>query len=242
MFYVETRSRIDGRPIVVCITAKSANTKTGSMIQTWILLRDVDPWSAVKEGLDVSICGDCTLRPVNRNACYVRVWRAPLAVWKAYQRGSYVRWRGTPDQIEDLGGKGTPLRIGAYADPTAVSMVFWRHLIRTIEPDSHTGYTHLWQRGTVQAYRSILMASCDSVDDYLMAKRLGWRTFRVMAYQNSPRSDTERPCLASKEVGHKTTCARCGACNGLQSNGFDRVIVAHGNRARNHPCMVGGER
>ena len=96
----EGPSAIDGKPIVVIATGfanKSANGKTGDMIQTWIIREDIKPNDAVKSGDDESICGQCIHRPALKAAiqakgekhirCYVKVWQAPLVVWKAYKRG-----------------------------------------------------------------------------------------------------------------------------------------------------------
>jgi hypothetical protein len=41
----------------------SKNGKTGAMIQTWILRKDINPVKAVKTGLDFMVCGDCWKRP-----------------------------------------------------------------------------------------------------------------------------------------------------------------------------------
>ena len=49
----EGASLIDGAPIVVIATgfaSRSTNRKTGGMVQTYILRRDIDPVSAVQSG------------------------------------------------------------------------------------------------------------------------------------------------------------------------------------------------
>ena len=51
-------SLIDGQPIVAIATYSDRNTKTGQVLQTYILCKDIDPRLASKKGLDVSICGD----------------------------------------------------------------------------------------------------------------------------------------------------------------------------------------
>jgi hypothetical protein len=61
----EGPSMLDGAPIIVIATGlaqDSQNTKTGNLIQTWIMRADVDPMRAIREGLDASICGDCKHR------------------------------------------------------------------------------------------------------------------------------------------------------------------------------------
>ena len=88
-------SKIDGAPIIAIacrITEASNNGKTGAMVQTFIMRRDIAPHIALKSGDDSSVCGDCPLRPIYKGPtrCYVRVYQAPLSVWNAYHRGRYA--------------------------------------------------------------------------------------------------------------------------------------------------------
>ena len=64
-------SPVDNEPIVLIATGasrkeyeQSQNTKTGTMVQTYILKQDEKPSDAVKSGGDESICGKCPLRPI----------------------------------------------------------------------------------------------------------------------------------------------------------------------------------
>ena len=95
-------SLIDGAPIVVIATGLaqgSSNSKTGAMVQTYILRADVSPVDAVRTGQDSAICGTCvhrgrddgsgTGRHVGRT-CYVNVGQGPRAVWAAWKRGRYA--------------------------------------------------------------------------------------------------------------------------------------------------------
>ena len=58
----EGPSPFDGQPIVSIATLHSSNRKTGDMVQTWILPRDLHPLDAVKTGQDSCICGNCPHR------------------------------------------------------------------------------------------------------------------------------------------------------------------------------------
>ncbi len=88
-------SALDGSPIVAIVTGtatRSANAKTGDMLQTWILREDVAPHIAIKTGEDASICGDCPHRGehdgtrwTKTRSCYVQTHNAPLSVWRAYK-------------------------------------------------------------------------------------------------------------------------------------------------------------
>jgi hypothetical protein len=104
MIIYEGSSLLDGQQIIVIATgikSKSSNGKTGGMIQTWILLRDIDPRAANKSGDDYGICGACLHRGkattdpdkvlAIERTCYVKLFQAPLNIWKTYHKGSYGR-------------------------------------------------------------------------------------------------------------------------------------------------------
>ena len=90
----------DGVHIIVLLSGlatPSINTKTGDMIQTYILLEDMAPDVAAITGEDVSICGACNFRPVaaklaksigeNWIECYVDKIRGPAGAWKSWDAG-----------------------------------------------------------------------------------------------------------------------------------------------------------
>jgi len=230
-------SMIDGKPIIAIVTGladSSANSKTGAMLQTWILREDIAPHEALKTGDDASVCGECPLRPVHRNACYVKVYQAPLSIYRAYHRGAYGS-----EPMEDLPalGQGRVVRVGSYGDPAAVPAVIWWRLIRHAK--GWTGYTH--QHGAqggplainVQALRPLVMASVETVPDMHSARGNGWRTFRVAPVGNKEQDASERVCPASKEAGFKTDCASCRACSGMAGRGHSSIVIqAHGVKAR----------
>lgn len=232
----EGPSAHDGAPIVVIVTGitdASSNRKTGAMVQTWILRSDVDPMSALRDGSDVSICGDCPLRGYvvagkrTERACYVNVGQAPLSVWRAYDRGSYAR--ATPEEVAELIAGGD-IRCGAYGDPAMVPLHVWQALISRAR--SHTGYTHQWRARP--EFSGLLMASADNVEDRRDARLAGWRAFYVIPKGSKiPRGAME--CSATREV-NPLQCADCGACggtrNGAKSRAVDVAIHAHGSGAK----------
>lgn len=216
----EGRSAFDGRPIVAIatgLTRTSQNTKTGDMIQIWILPRWISPARALDYGADASVCGSCPLRS---GACYVRI-HTPLSVWRAYHR--HPRRHLEPADIV-----GRVVRLGAYGDPAALPLAVWEELLPYTA--GHTGYTHAW-RTCDPAYRGILMASCDTPADYRDARATGWRTFRSRLWHEALLPG-EIACPASAEAGHRTTCADCGLCDGSRGSSDGRrdiTILAHGS-------------
>ncbi len=233
-------SLLDGAPIVAIAITGSSNRKTGNMVQTYILRDDVSPCDALKSGADASICGDCKHRPALGGACYVVVPQGPTSVWKTYKRGAYPSLAdvitpsnvyGKRDNAVALLGKGRAVRLGTYGDPAAVPALVWEAL--TAECDKRTGYTHQWRTEAARDLRALCMASCDTPEEREEARAAGWRTFRVMLPDELV-GEGEFACPASEEQGKRTTCAKCGACNGATRGTAQAspAIIAHGSKAR----------
>ena len=219
----EGLSPYDQAPIV-CIatgfTDRSANGKTGSMLQTWILRQDVKPNEAFKSGQGRSVCGDCPHAGYNNGTCYVRWYQAPLAVWNCYKRGNYAPIGSDWHLFE-----GASVRFGAAGDPAMVPGHVWRCILQYAA--ANTGYTHQWRQPWAQHLKGICQASCDGMADYIDATAHGWRTFLVKPAAAPAPAGTVH-CAASVEKGAKTTCERCTLCDGASAN---VVINAHGVKA-----------
>jgi hypothetical protein len=227
----EGPSRIDGAPIVAIacrITEASGNAKTGAMVQTFIMRRDIAPHEALKTGDDSSVCGDCPLRPIHKGPtrCYVRVYQAPLSVWNAYQRGRYAMPGVDFDAalLPEL-FEGLSFRIGSYGDPAAIPASVWKTATRKVK--NRTGYTHQWRRRIGVGLKDLCMASADSESDVATATAKGWRTFRVRKH-DAPTLATESICPASKEGGQRVQCDTCGLCKGATIAAKHIVIADHG--------------
>lgn len=218
-------SVIDGDPIVGIISGlkgTSANRKTGAMCQTWILREDMSPTDAVRCGADISICGDCPHRKDERGirTCYVNVGQAPNSIWRTIP--NLPQYYG---RILDY-----PLRLGAYGDPLAIPLPAWRPLLAASADVGRTGYTHRWHtigRATPE-WRDYVMASVDTAAEAMMAKALGWRTFRVRPVGSTEELDNELLCLSES---HGRTCAQCRLCSGAHPSAPSIYIDAHGASA-----------
>lgn len=228
-------SALDGEPIVVIATglkSKSTNSKTGGMVQTYILRSDVHPVEAVHSGADESICGvgdnACPLRPAvaekGAARCYVNKGFGPAAVYRGMLRGIYPA--ATTEELLEY-ADGRPIRYGTYGDPAAAPLEVWDGLAGK----GRTGYTHQWR--THPELRHLTMASVGSAEEQREAEAAGWRTFRVRTPIDDL-LDGEIVCPASDEGGHKTQCESCGLCNGKTSSTDRRkniAIIDHGPTA-----------
>tara|TARA_R100000808_G_scaffold7996_1_gene22874 strand:- start:584 stop:1306 length:723 start_codon:yes stop_codon:yes gene_type:complete len=238
MIIYKGASELDGQPIVVIATGynkDSSNSKTGDMLQTWILREDIDPREANKSGADYSICGNCKHRgtahaDANRavakeRTCYVAIHHAPLNVWRTYHRGRYAV---ANDRAAIVAlGSGRKVRLGSYGDPAAVPQYVWDNLLA--KASGHTGYSHQ-QTGSFNPEQ--VMVSADSLIEAEQAWLKNWRTFRVVKQVSEVQAGKEILCPASKEAGQRTNCASCGLCAGALIQAKSVAIVAHGSGAK----------
>ena len=219
-------SNFDAKPIVVIAVWSSKNSKTGDMLQTYILRSDIDPRDANKWGEDESICGQCqhrgtpTLDPTKALAeertCYVSMGQGPLIVFNEFIAGKY------PVASPRAVGAGRRVRIGTYGDGAAAPDYVWSELLS--EAEGHTAYSH--NGGDPQRY----MVSADTLAQAQGAWANGYRTFRVVRNVSEIRKN-EVLCPASKEAGHKTTCAACLLCGGASVKAKSIAIPVHGSGA-----------
>jgi hypothetical protein len=234
-------SEIDGQPIICVATGLEdggSNMKTGPMVQIYIMPDGIHPMKAVQTGADVSVCGNCRhrgkvvrdhktglLTNVGRS-CYVTLMHGPRVVYDAYQRGVYQE---VPlAKARKLLARKT-VRVGAYGDPGAVPIKVWKMALSQVA--DLTGYTHLWRENPELA--EFCMASCDSEVERVLAKALGFRTFRVRG-KADPKLPGEGHCPASAEMGKSVQCAACMLCGGNRTKAkADITIEVHGARKSN---------
>jgi hypothetical protein len=234
----EGPSLLDGKPIVAIankILSASKNEKTGAMIQSFIIRSDIKPHHALRDGSDISICGNCKHRPYliaqgesDSTPCYVQVAKSVLAVFLAYQNGRYARAGVDFDaKLLPMLFAGLPFRLGTYGDPTAVPFQAWRRA--TLLSSFRNGYVHQWLDPRFAAFKTLCMASVDSIEEMRQAHAMGWRTFRVRDTLEDLEKGIEAMCPASKEAGYKTDCASCKACGGLGAKAkVSMAIFPHG--------------
>lgn len=222
-------SQLDPSQNVVVIATgfagnRSANDKTGQMIQIWYLLEDVHPAVAVSEGADGPICGDCPFK--SGEGCYVDVAKAPAAVWRAYRAGSYTEYNER-EHLHWFVHEG--VRFGAYGDPTSAPFGVISPIARVARLT--TGYTHQWKQGRFWRFRAVLMASTHSVEQFATATARGWRSFRSAADEPA---QGEIVCPASDMGGYRRQCITCGACDGAgeRAGRASVFIPVHGSKPK----------
>lgn len=227
-------SLIDGKPIVAVATYSSRNRKTGTMVQTYIMVDGMKPTDASKCGADYSICGNCphrgiatddpTKKQAIRRSCYVVLGQGPTIVHKSIERGVYPTATGH-DAIAAI-GRGKMIRLGTYGDPAAVPSYIWDSLIS--DAIGHTAYTHQSNCATADARPDLFMTSADTVEQAKAAWSRGERTFRVVSSTADIVRGKEISCPASKESGQRVSCVDCKLCVGSSIAAKSIAIVAHG--------------
>ena len=220
-------SLLDGKPIVVIATYSDRNTKTGKVLQTYIIRSDISPLEASKSGEDYSICADCKFRgtpttdPDRKQAkereCYVNLGQGPTIVYKAFVRGVYSMACSVSSRA--LLGLDRIVRIGTYGDPAAVPSWVWDQLLKQCK--SWLAYSH--QSGWRP---DIAMQSADTMAEAVEHWKAGHRTFRVIADLGDLDTTKEILCPASKEAGRRVQCTACKLCKG-SSPAKSIAIVQH---------------
>jgi len=225
-------SMLDGAPIVVVATMSTSNSKTGQMVQTWILRADINPVEASKSGDDASICGNCVHRHYNKGACYVNIGQAPNGVFKGYQRGIYPVF-SFDDHAHYFAHR--KIRLGAYGDPAAVPFGVMQSIADL--GIGHTGYTHQADhKGFDGRYFELCQVSADTPRQAAKYQKLGAKTFRV-ALAGDALANGELECLADSKG---LQCIDCMLCDGSTKN---IAITVHGtlkNRFKSTLIAVGG--
>ena len=196
----------------------SDNRKTGDMIQVWILVKACNPVEAIATGLDRLICGNCRHRGDGTGAgrsCYVVANHAPLGIYRAWKAGAYLPLPSVSVF------EGRRIRFGAYGDPTWLPLSL--ALAIAGAASGHTGYTHQWRKPSLQGWKQLLMASVDTAAELVIARSMGWSTFRVTPDLDHHSFET---LCASERNG--TPCSVCLGCPGAR-NGIRSVFIpAHG--------------
>jgi hypothetical protein len=223
----EGLSVLDGLTPIACIaTLKSNNVKTGNMVQTWIIRTDLGPVEASQAKQDSPICGACPHRQSLGGACYVNIGQAPLAVYRAYKRGSYSDLAET-GQLDRL--KGRAIRCGSYGDPAAIPANVWDRVAKVA---SHTtGYTHQTNHPRFDpAVLRHVMVSADTPKQAAKAQKAGQRTFRVKT-EDAPMLENEIECLSDSQG---LNCIDCGMCDSATNDKPSIVINVHGSRSKRY--------
>lgn len=221
----EGKSNYNDKQIVVIATGlkeKTANAKTGNMVQVWILVKNEHPIDANNKGHDETICGSCKHR--HFRSCYVNLANGPSQVWSAYKRNRYPKVKMDSSTAELFRDKA--IRLGAYGDPAVVPIKIWDYI--TMYSKTWTGYTHQWKIADI-SYRDYCMASCDTLKEAEDAISRGWKPFYVRQ-ESQPLPKGFFTCPASKEAGKRLTCERCKVCKGGEYREGQGVpsIIAHG--------------
>ena len=233
----EGPSVLNGSPIALVAVFGSANSKTGDVVQTYIIdARNALAWS-VHSGSDASVCGMCPHRrhPVTgERSCYVSLATGANVVSREYLSGRVPAMR--PEELRAiLRARKSVLRLGTYGDPAAVPQSVWEEIIPAqigrLEIDV-VGYTHQWDNPMMSYLRKYCMASCETEMGVYAARTLGWRTFRARRH-DEPVMAGEIVCPASAEAGRKLTCAKCRLCGGTNRRAAkDVAIIRHDATAR----------
>ena len=216
---------LNGKRVMVKFTAlknKTVNSKTGDMVQSWMLPMD---WVDAKRiDDDEAVCGDCPHSFRAADTCYLHKGMAfmgllsttkswPQAFIDQHEFDQFVHLFS--DRLVRFGSFGEPVLMGEDVVSAICSVA-----------KGWTGYTHQWDKPQYQWAKKYFMASADTEEKAQQAQAMGWRTFRVRQKDDSIVKG-EVNCPASKESNKKTTCSNCRLCMGTSSKAKSVTIIKH---------------
>ena len=198
-------SMLTGDPIMVVasrVREPSSNSKTGDMIQIYILPLDTHPAHAWHRGGIESVCPSaCAHRSDNDKTCYV-AWERLGALWLAARKAIAAGRVGVSDGYF----KGAIVRFGAGGDPSAVPLAVWESVAS--DARGWSGYTANW-RDLSEDWALLFMASASTLPDVWRARSKGWR---IYASSESPAMDTALSAAGVKVCPSHTVGLQCTAC------------------------------
>lgn len=247
-------SLLNRQQIVAIATFHSENSKTGNMVQLWILPAKKNPLRAIHDNDNGGPCGNCALqgivawakakglsvnqggrKPKNADlhmedrVCYVNLGQAPESIWKAWKRGKYPELR--PEHRPLFADR--ELRGGAYGDPAGIPVGILRKLVHWSA--GHTAYTH--QMADIGSRRNsvanLCMVSCDNLQQDRYWKEQGYRTFTVLGPNDTPPVESVECPYYTRGV----QCQQCMLCAGTSKQAKSVYARAHGKVGLNLPIV-----
>lgn len=253
-------SQLDRRSPIIAVMSncqynpEDYNIKTGDMLQTYIIMRNVHPQHAIDFMLDDCICGKCV---------HKRDGRYTLSMASASQ---YVLAMSISARV--LLQYGNHSRRARYQLYLALLLLLYKLLLASQHAWVHTVtlqlcrslygvtyyvialaivVTHQWRSKIAAPFKGILQASCDNYTDQYDAEQAGWGTFTVLpehdyvnrrhvAYSKGMKQCPSDPFINEMRAYRNmlpmhTTCVGCPAS--LQCDGDSHVVIrAHGPAAK----------
>lgn len=161
--------------------------------------------------------GDCYTHKVNQYMGFLSQLRSIKREFGDYENIPPLNWRHKENIIEMARDKY--VRFGSYGEPSLIPIELVRSIVMVAS--KWTGYTHQWQKKP--EYSNFFMASNHSAEAEKIAKLEGWRSYVA----SSEQTDLV-PCPASKEMGYKSNCSKCGLCSGTDGKGkYSTAILLH---------------
>lgn len=204
-------------------TPTTRNAKTGPMLTV----------SVAVDALAAS-CSGCTLAPKKEGGngqCYARNATpefALMGMMKAEAAGRGAPRRGllgleySLTVARAMGSRMCRITaIGDIVQATTVAEAVELQQRLKLGGFGIIGYTHFWRDNNAGVWRDVLMASCETAEDAMMANAMGWRAAvhvahdRLVTHGRSEKDgDRTRVVCPAQVAPGKVTCVTCRLCSG----------------------------
>lgn len=217
--------------------AKIVRSKGTKVVQTYTFSLDQYKLATTSKGfgmkkffaLDQSNCLDCPFSMGNGDGgCYTHKFNqyiSFLSMLRSIDKSLLTPLDETKyRQVLDM-SKDTYVRFGTYGEPSLLPSYMVESM--SLLSSSWTGYTHQWQKPFAKEYGKYFMASTHNEDEAKQATEVGYRSFIATdSYgYNFISAKDAAGCPASKEMGFKSSCDKCGLCSGTQGKGKKNIKI-----------------
>jgi hypothetical protein len=168
------------------------------------------------------VCFDCPFRGYLK--CYTHKYMqfsGFVSMLKSIIKENNIRQQ-SEETINDVVNmsKDRYVRFGTYGEPSLLPIELIDQIVSV--GLTYTGYTHQWRKKPQHA--KYFMASTHNLVETLQASRLGYRSFMAVK-ELQPKDSNLVNCPASKEMGFKSDCIKCGLCSGTNGKGSKSIQI-----------------
>lgn len=225
----------EGNNLFVIWKGKSKNGKISDkkdkLVQTYTF--SIDQWTLantrkgfkMKEffALDGSNCLDCTFSVSSGNGgCYTHKYEQYsgfLKMLRSIKAESLTEFSQEKESAALEMCNRTYVRFGSYGEPSLLNYNLVDSMV--VLSSGWTGYTHQWEKIWAKPYGRFFMASTHNQEQSIIARESKWRSFIATKVG----TENATSCPASKEMGYKSSCSKCGLCSGTSGKGTKDVKI-----------------
>ena len=237
-------SPVDGSEITVAITGMkgtSVNDKTGAMAQVHIMLANIHPVEANRNGSDRAICGDCSLRR-HGDVTDDNVLTEEKLNEKMRELGKVIRHFRVKDDVTRevkcyvTWGKSVTAIYRSQPNKNVITFEEAGKLCRKYNTSIRLGAAGDPAMIPIENWESLIETARTGVTGYTHQWDQDWFDTKQFRYSMASVDPSDTPIDPKREImcpSATITCDECRLCGGEARRGAKSIVeLAHGNNMK----------